>query len=250
MDAGTEAVAGIGEDSGAECLVRYGLAGRVGWFAADDGPTPLPARGESVVVRSSRGVELGEVLAGESPGRGRAGEDSVGAFRVLRRADADDQARAHEAERLRERRFDLCRRIADEAGWPLELVDVEPLLDFSTVLHVLTFDDLDPAPIRARYRMSCDFDVFIEDLTDGSAAGATATEPEAEPAAAGRCGDCDCGGGGCSRKAAKLQTRADAAETLPKPGGGCSTASGGGCSSCGVSAWKKAKAGPSGAVGE
>ncbi|AMV40573.1 PSP1 C-terminal domain-containing protein [Planctomyces sp. SH-PL62] len=236
MDAETEAGSGGegGREVEAECLVRYGLAGRVGWFAVDAELPSLPERGESIVVRSSRGVELGEVLSAEAAGRGRAGEDSVGVFRVLRRADADDLARADEAGGLRESRFELCRRIAEEAGWPLELVDVEPLLDLSTVLHVLTFDDLDPAPVRARFRVACDFDVFLEDLTDADATGAP--EPEPAPATAEkRCGDCDCGGGGCSKKAAK--TRADAPEALPKPGG-CSTATGGGCSSCGVAALK------------
>ena len=214
MDAGTES------GTMAECLVRYGLAGRVSWFAADE---PAPGRGEAVVLRTPRGMELGEVLKAE-PSKARAGEDSVGVFRVLRPADPADLERAAEAGRLRDARFDLCRRIVDEEGWPLELVDVEPLLDLSTVLHVLPLGDLDPAPVRARFRVSCDFDVHLESLGD---------EPEPEPApapAAGRCGDCDCGGGPCSRKAAKA--RADAPGPTPKPAGGC----GSGCSSCGVAA--------------
>lgn len=212
MDAGTES------GTGAECLVRYGLAGRVSWFAADE---PAPGRGEAVVLRTPRGVELGEVLKAE-PSKSRAGEDSVGAFRVLRPAGPADLELAAEAGRLRDARFDLCRRIADEEGWPLELVDVEPLLDLSTVLHVLPLGDLDPAPVRARFRVSCDFDVHVEPLGD-------APEPAPAPAP-GRCGDCDCGGGDCSRKAAKA--RADAPESPPKPVGGC----GSGCSSCGVAA--------------
>ena len=220
-----------------ECLVRYGLAGHVGWFAlgSDLGPTP-PERGETVVIRTRRGVELGELLSVAPEGRGRAGEDSLGAFRVLRTADADDVARARQADQLRGPRFDLCRGIVEEAGWPLELVDVEPLLDLGTVLHVLAADDLDPAPVRARFRVSCDFDVFVEAL--GAASLPESPEPPATP---GRCGDCDCGGGGCSRKAAR--TRADAPEAPPKPSPSpCSTSTGAGCASCGVSAWKaKAK---------
>jgi len=235
MEAGTGA--GAGEDRGAECLVRYGLAGRVAWFAAD----APEARGATVVVRSGRGLELGEVLAAEAAGKGRAGEDSAGVFRVLRRADADDLHLAGRAEGLRAARFEECRRIAEEAGWPLEVVDVEPLLDLATVLHVLAFDAIDPAPIRARYRVACDYDVFLEDLAAGE------PEPEPEPAPkAGRCGDCDCGGGGCSKKAARV--RPDAAQAPPAPGGGgCST--GGGCSSCGASAWK-ARRGASAPLGE
>ncbi|MDG3004638.1 hypothetical protein [Paludisphaera mucosa] len=238
MEAGAEA----GTVGAAECLVRYGLAGRVGWFTLESG-LAAPGRGEAVVIRTSRGVELGEVLTADA-GRGRAGEDSVGAFRVLRRADADDFARGGEAGRLRGPRFDLCRRIVEEEGWPLELVDVEPLLDLSTVLHVLAFDELDPAPIRARFRVSCDFDVHVESPGDPPAAAEDAPAP-----AAGRCGDCDCGGGGCSKKKAP-RTRADAAEAAPGPSP-CATSSGSGCSSCGVAAWRAGGGGSAaGGVGE
>jgi hypothetical protein len=175
MDAGTES----GTD--AECLVRHGLAGRVGWYAAD---APAPGRGEAVVLRTSRGVELGEVLKVE-PSKARAGEDSIGVFRVLRAAEPADLELAQDVERLRDARFDLCRRVVEEAGWALELVDVEPLLDLSTVLHVLPLEEFDPALVRARFRMSGDFDVHVETLGDEPA---TAPAPEPEPEAAGGCG--------------------------------------------------------------
>lgn len=212
-----------------ECLIRYGVTGRVAWFAAEPGFD----RGDLVVVRTLRGLELGEALVIEAVGRGRSGSDSVGSFRVLRRADADDRDTARRAEELRGPRFELCRRIVEAEGWPLELVDVEPLLDLSTVLLVLPFEAFDPAPIRARFRVTCDFDVHIEDLAEGAEEVAPA-----EPASPGRCGDCDCGGGGCSRKAAKV--RADGAEKRPSP---CSTGSHSGCSSCGVAAVRKADSG-------
>lgn len=217
---------------GVEYLVRYGLSGRVAWFAGEAGPD-APSRGHAVVVRTLRGLELGELLSVDAP-RGRAGEDSVGPFRVLRRAEDEDLARAREADALRGPRFDLCRRIVEEEGWPLELVDVEPLLDFSTVLLVLPLGDLDPAPVRARFRVSCDFDVHVEPVGDEPAA-----EPEPAPSAASnRCGDCSCGAGGCSSGGSK-KTRADAPAAAAGP---CATQSHGGCSSCGVAARKKAAA--------
>ncbi|WP_165067902.1 PSP1 C-terminal domain-containing protein [Paludisphaera rhizosphaerae] len=216
---------------GVECLVRYGLSGRVAWFAGEDGPD-APSRGDAVVVRTVRGLELGEMLVVEAP-RGRAGEDSVGPFRVLRRAGDDDLTRAREADALRESRFDLCRGIVEHEGWPLELVDVEPLLDFSTVLIVLPLDELDPAPIRARFRVSCDFDVHVEPVGDEP----VVAEPTAS-ASSGRCGDCDCGSGGCSKAAAK--TRADGPATASGSGSCATKPHGAGCSSCGVAAWKSA----------
>jgi len=207
-------------EPGSDCLVRYGLAGRVGWFAVDAGLGAQVERGQAVVIRSGRGTELGEILvvagASDEPGRRRAAEDSIGRFRIIRPAAADDLALVREAERLREARFDDCRRIVGEAGWPMELIDVEPLLDLTTVLHYFGGDGLDLGPVRARFRAVCDFDVDFEDLAAASAAPA---EPAPEPAARkGGCGDCDCGAGGCS-------TRADSAHS--------------GCSGCGVAALLK-----------
>lgn len=175
MDAETET------GTGAECLVRYGLAGRVGWFAA---VADAPGRGEAVVLRTSRGLELGEVLKAE-PSKARAGEDSVGVFQVLRAVDPADRELAREALRLRDERFEECRRVVEQEDWPLELVDVEPLLDFSTVLHVLPLGEFDPALVRARFRMSRDFDVHLETPGD-----------DPEPVRSGGCGS----GGGCGSR--------------------------------------------------
>ncbi|APW62284.1 PSP1 C-terminal domain-containing protein [Paludisphaera borealis] len=225
-------------DPESDCLVRYGLMGHVGWFALDAGLGSRFERGQAVVIRTSRGMELGEVLvvpgASADPTRRRAAEDSIGTFRVLRSADADDLALGREVERLREARFDACRRIVSDAGWPLELIDVEPLLDLTTVLHYFYFggDELDLGPVRARFRASCDFDVNFEDLR---AEPAKADEPPPVAAAAARkggCGDCDCGAGGCST-ASKPPREAVAAAT------DCAETPHSGCSSCGVAALLK-----------
>ena len=220
-------------EPGSDCLVRYGLMGHVGWFALDAGFGPGFERGRAVVVRTSRGVELGEVLVvldASAPGvRSRIAEDSIDAFRVLRSAGDDDLALGREVDRLRESRFDACRRIVAEAGWPLELIDVEPLLDQTTVLHYLGGDGLDLGPIRARFRASCEFDVSFEDL---GADPATAASPPAAAPRNGGCGDCNCGAGGCSTSSKpphEPQTAAtDGAESSHS-----------GCSGCGVAALLK-----------
>jgi len=168
-----------------ECLVRYGLTGHVGWFAVADELVADLRRGEPVVIRTSRGMELGEVLIEPNAPRGgdrRAGEDSIGAFEVLRRADADDLAARGQAERLRDERFADCLALITESGWPIELIDVEPLLDPTTILHYLALDEVDPALIRARFRVTRDYDVTFEDLTAVDASGKKR-----------------CGGGSCSR---------------------------------------------------
>src|SRR4051812_42126306 len=49
-------------DDGPAYLVRYGLMGHVGRFALDPDGDEVPRRGQSVVIRTDRGLELGEVL--------------------------------------------------------------------------------------------------------------------------------------------------------------------------------------------
>lgn len=176
-----------------ECLVRYGLTGHVGWFAVAGDLAADLRRGESVVIRTSRGTEFGEVLIGPTNppnANQRAGEDSLGLFEVLRRADADDAALRDEAESLRAERFADCLSLIAESGWPIELIDVEPLLNPTTVLHYLTLDEVDHALIRARFRTTRDYDVAFEDQT----AAEVATQK-------GGCGGG--GGGGCSRPKAR-----------------------------------------------
>ncbi|MCA1686937.1 MAG: signal peptidase, partial [Planctomycetia bacterium] len=68
-------------------LIRYGMMGQVGRFAADPGTGY--ERGQTVVVRSHRGAELGEVLI-EAPAR--AGDDvpPAGTALILRAAGLED----------------------------------------------------------------------------------------------------------------------------------------------------------------
>jgi cell fate regulator YaaT (PSP1 superfamily) len=186
-------------------LIRYGLMGRVGrfWSETDD-----HVRGEAVVIRSHRGTELGEVLVAAPPSPEIAPALPASA-RILRAAGPDDLERARLAESDRAARFETCRRVFRDDVWPLELIDVEPLLDDRrTVLHYLGPHRLDTAGLLAAFRSACDLDVMLEpvgrDIVDEE-------EPHADEAHG--CGD-GCGtGGGCGE-------------------GGCG--SHGGCSDCGV----------------
>lgn len=212
-------------ESETDCLVRYGLMGHVGWFAvAAELVEEGLRRGDVVALRTSRGLELGEILiepgAKSTGSPNRAGEDSIGRFRALRRADAKDYALRDEARRIRDERFADCLAIIEEEGWPLELIDVEPLLDPTTVLHYLAFDALDIGLIRARFRTARDYDVGFEDL------GA-----DPQPATAWRrCGDCDCPEGQCAKLAPK---------PAPAPASCGDEPAHDGCSSCGVASLLK-----------
>ncbi len=249
-------------------LVRYGLMGHVGRFPLDRGRR-LEAqieRGQAVVILTDRGVELGEVLVapvrssparedasesqeGEAPGSSvRAGDsernlDPDGP-RLLRPAAAADLEDARRSQSLRAERFTLCQRILGDGGWPIDLIDVEPLLDpNTTVLHVLGSLELSLAALRSEFRSRSDFDVLFEPA--GSSPGRVpgpAAAPDHFPAIqepVRRCGDCDCSEGGCGATASarKLPT-VSVAPPQDDSAGACQVSSShSGCASCGVSKW-------------
>jgi hypothetical protein len=195
--------------------------GYVGRFrAAPDCGGPL-GRGQSVVIQTDRGVELGEVLIPlDEAGASRASERQ----RVIRPAGPDDLDRSRRAEASRADRFATCRRVLEEEGWPWDLIDVEPLLDDGvTVLQYLGPHRLDAAAIRARFRMTCGLDVVLEPV---GADDAEAAESVGGGCGSGGCGSGGrCGDGGCGSRAAPEVTAA---------GAGSGSSPHGGCASCGL----------------
>jgi cell fate regulator YaaT (PSP1 superfamily) len=180
-----------------EYIVGYGLAGDFGRFRAG-APLEL-GRGDRVVVRSGRGLEVGEVLRPATPRHALfLPNTSVG--ELLRPAGAEDEAQAAAA---RERAARVLRRggeLAGALGLPLALLDAEVLLGGDrAVLHLVRWEQADVRELVSG--LAREFDLHVE-LADLSA-------PADEPAGCGSCGD----GGGC---------------------GSCG--SGGGCGSCGTAA--------------
>ena len=120
-----------------EYLVSFGLSGD---FARFQGPLSL-RRGERVVVRGSRGLEIGTILrpaserlAGLLP-EGNAGE-------LVRRATADDEALALRLRERGQRIFMDARRLARELNLVLEVLDVEvPLDEQFAIVQVLGSPD-------------------------------------------------------------------------------------------------------------
>ena len=188
-------------------LIRYGLMRRVGRFAAD---SDAFERGQAVVVRSLRGLELGEVLV-RTAGEGA----SAGPARVIRPAGPDDFERSLQAERDRPRRLEACERVFRDGAWPLRLIDVEPMLDGrQAVLHYLGPHRIDAGELLPALRDAIGLDVLLEPagldldldppLDEGSGCGSCGSE------GGGGCGSCGEGdsGGGCSGCAVKDLIRA------------------------------------------
>jgi hypothetical protein len=184
-----------------EYLLSYGLAGDFGRFRA---ARPLALRrADRAVVRTHRGLEIGRVLREATPRHATfLPNTTVGP--LLRRAGPDDEQTAEGMAERGRRLFDRGRRLAEELGLPLELIDAELLLDGEHgVLHLLRFADCDVRPFVSG--LSREFELHIQ-LTD-------LVRPAAEEEHAG------CGREGCGRGA-----------------GGCSTCGAGGCGSCGAGA--------------
>lgn len=107
-------------------VVRYGATRQLGEFSVSRNVPPL-ARQAQVIVRSERGVEWGVVLSPASARTreylGRQQENG----RILRIANADDQAAAKRIQESARQAFLTCRELIKERKLQMDLVDVEQL---------------------------------------------------------------------------------------------------------------------------
>ncbi len=182
-----------------EYLVGYGTAGDFGRFRPTRELTCR--RGDRVVVRSHRGLELGEVLCDATPGHAQfLPNTSVGP--LLRLAGPQDE---QTVAALRQKGQELCaegRRLVGELGLPLDLLDAEILLDDEhAVVQYLRWAECDYRSLVSALSKKYAVHVIMQDLA-----------PAPEETEHG-CGRPDCGRNGGD--------------------GGCSSCSSGGCSTCG-----------------
>jgi hypothetical protein len=171
-----------------EYVVHHGCAGHLGRFRAPDGAAFV--RGSAVVVRSRRGLELGEVLCPSYADGTMLPDPFVGD--IVRPATSDDQALAERNHELGRRLFDESQSLADALGLALAPVDVELLLDGrQALLHVVRLGTCDEGPLLAALGERFDLIVRLYDL---------ATEPPVEAASVDdHHGGCEsCGNGGCA----------------------------------------------------
>jgi hypothetical protein len=169
----------------------------VGWFSAEG--TGFE-RGGLVVMGTHRGEELGEVLSADSA----EGSDRAATGRVLRPAGPEDLARAAQLRRDQPRRLALCESIFGDGQWPFDLIDVEVLLDDTTVVSYLGAHGLETDGLQQALRERCGLIAHFEPVG--------ADEPVEDEDDHGGCGSCG-----------------------SSSGGGCGSGeTGGGCGSCGV----------------
>lgn len=154
---------------GRQHLVRVGALGHVGRFIAVDALRyPRHAR---VVVRTGRGLELGEVLAGpEGPDNGPADGS------ILRGLTVEDQLLAARLDKHRQAAFEACAARLAEMNSPAVLMDVEHLFDGQTLLFYF-LGEMTPelesltAELAELYETQVQFRRFADAVNEGCGPG-------------------------------------------------------------------------------
>ena len=188
-----------------EYLASFGLNGEFGRFRA---AAPLHLRrGERVVVRGPRGLEIAEVLRRATPRHANfLPNTSVG--QLLRRLTPADEQGENAMHVRAQQLFARGGQLAAEIGLPLMLLDVEVLLDGEhAVLHQLRGEDADVRPFVSTLSREFALHITLVDLRSDRE-GAVLDESDEHAS----CGRPDCG---------------------QREDGGCSTCGSGGCGSCG-----------------
>lgn len=188
-----------------EYLVSYGRSGDFGRFRSASEVSYR--RGDRVVVRSPQGLEAGTVLCPFTPGHSRF-LSRTAAGKVMRLFGAEDQRTEVQLLERGQRAFEEGRRLTHELGLPMEILDVEVLMDGrQAIVHLVSRGEGEQALASALAGV-CNLAITLRN--------------QVIPALPDD-------GHGCDRP--------DCGKTAG--GGGCtSCSSGGGCSSCGKSTHK------------
>ena len=166
-------------------LVRYGLLGHVGRFAAVDA-LRYPRR-TRVVVRSSRGLEVGEVLS--SPEQQASAIDADG--QILRRMTVQDDLLEARLQRRRHEAFAACNSLLSESRVEAALVDVEQLFDGQGLYFYFLGDPPQGAldvtrQLAETYEAAVEFRKFADTLAEGCGPGCGTDEAKGQ----GGCESC------------------------------------------------------------
>jgi cell fate regulator YaaT (PSP1 superfamily) len=167
-------------------LVRWSAMGHVAAFSAAD--AARYSRGTRVVLRTERGLELGEVLASqaESAAAPRAGT-------ILRAMTEQDRLLETRLSKNRLEAYDACRRRLGELGLDTALVDVEHLFDGrSLIFYFLGEQPSALARVTEELAEAYDAQVQFRAFTEAVVAGCG---PDCGTESAAGCGSC---GTGCA----------------------------------------------------
>jgi PSP1 C-terminal conserved region len=167
-------------------LVRVGAMGQVGRFAAVDA-VRYPRRSR-VIVRTRRGLEVGEVLSPpEDADDGRTYSDGE----LLRGVTVQDELLQARLEKNRQEAYAACAAMLTKSQMPAVLVDVEHLFD-GQGLFFYFLGDVTPemetytTRLAETYEAKVQFRKFTETLIEGCGPGCGTEEAKGQ----GGCESC------------------------------------------------------------
>jgi cell fate regulator YaaT (PSP1 superfamily) len=167
-------------------LVRVGAIGQVGRFAAVDA-VHYP-RHSRVIVRTRRGLEVGDVLT--SPDE-RDDDRGIADGDLLRGVTVQDELLQARLEKSRQDAYAACTTLLAEIGISTVLVDVEHLFDGQGLIFYFLGDvtpELEACTERlaATYEAKVQFRKFTETLIEGCGPGCGTEEAKGQ----GGCDSC------------------------------------------------------------
>lgn len=161
-------------------LVRVGALGTIGQFTSVDA-VRYP-RGTRVVVRTGRGLEIGEVLAEPEDGRSAdletepAVEHGHSDGSILRGVTIEDDLLLARLERNRAEAYEACARRLAELDQPVALMDVEQLFDARTLIFYF-LGEMTPevetvtAELAELYEARVQIQKFVDAVNEGCGPG-------------------------------------------------------------------------------
>ena len=175
-------------------LVKHGQGAFLGRFRAAEGVVPL--RGQKVVVRSTRGLELGDVLEVVTERFGKQVSPEISG-EMVRLATAEDETKALAAQQRADAILGDAQDSTARLGIPLSFLDAELLLDETTaILQGVHWAECDVSDLLAELSEKHGLIVRLHDLTAVPKAEAS---HGCETCGKEKSGCSSCGtGGGCS----------------------------------------------------
>jgi cell fate regulator YaaT (PSP1 superfamily) len=116
--------------------IRFKRAGKIYYF--DAGEIPLEA-GDYVVVKTSRGMELGHVVI--APGKIQANASDESLSPVVRKAEPEDIAKEKELDAKAEEALIECGKMIAELNLPMKLLSAEYSLDNSRLTFLFSAEE-------------------------------------------------------------------------------------------------------------
>ena len=178
-------------------LIRVGAFGQIGRFVAHDGT--LYPRTARVVLRTHRGLEIGEVLAQPAA----VGDDGASDGTIVRGMTIEDELLQARLDKNRLAAHEACAARLEQLRLPVSLMDVEHLFDGQTLVFYFLGSqppELEPlvAELAEVYDAKVQFRAFAETVTQGCGPGCGTDQ-----ATGGGCTSCATGcavAGACGKK--------------------------------------------------